>query len=299
MTGIGAKSAAPGLHTVTCGSGRPVVILHGGGLDHRHMMDALEPVFASTQGWRRLFVDLPGHGRSPADESISSQDDVLASVIAHCDALLSGEQFAVIGESRGSYLAQGIASRCPDRLLGLMLVCAGSMSQDGRHRLPEHRTLVSLETPMGDLPEALRARVARLVAQTPEIVEKILQTKLPAAELADRAMAERIAGHFTFSFDPMSGPPFDKPVLILNGRQDAITGYAEMTEALDHYPRATFAVLDRAGHSLSWEQPEVFAALTHEWLRRMEVPMARTTSSDHDAPHAGNAAQSEVMRETR
>ena len=84
-------------------------------------------------------------------------------------------------------------------------------------------------------------------------------------------MAESIAGHFTFSFDPMSSQPFDKPVLILNGRQDAIAGYAEMIDALDHYPHATFAVLDRAGHSLSWEQPEVFAALTLEWLRRIAV----------------------------
>jgi len=275
MTGIGAKSTAPGLHTVTRGSGRPVVILHGGGLDHRHMMDALEPVFGSTQDWRRLYVDLPGHGRSPADAGISNQDDVLASLVAHCDALLPGERLAVIGESRGSYLAQGIASRCPDRLLGMMLICAGGMSPDGRHRLPEHRTLVPLETPLDDRPEALRARVARLVVQTPEIVEKIRQTKLPAAELADRAMAERIAGHFTFSFDPMSGPPFDKPVLILNDRQDAIAGYAEMIDALDHYPRATFAVLDRAGHSLSWEQPEVFAALTRDWFRRVaEVAVA-------------------------
>lgn len=294
MTGIAAKSTAPGLHTVTRGSGRPVVILHGGGLDHRHMMDALEPVFAATEGWRRLYVDLPGHGRSPADESIFSQDDVLASVIAHCDALLPGERFAVIGESRGSYLAQGIASRCPDRLLGMMLVCAGGMSPDGRARLPEHRTVVALEASMDDLPEALRARVDRLVVQTPEILEKIRQTKLHAALLADRAMAERIAGHFTFSFDPMSGSPFDKPVLILNGRQDANAGYAEMIDALDHYSRATFAVLDQAGHSLSWEQPEVFAELTLEWLGRMEVPVARTASSDHDASHAGNSAQSEV-----
>jgi len=274
MTGAVARSTAPGLHTVAHGRGRPVVILHGGGLDHRHMMDALEPVFGSTQGWRRLYVDLPGHGHSPTDDGISSQDDVLASVIAHCDALLPGKRFAVIGESRGSYLAQGIASRCPDRLLGMMLVCAGGMSPDGRHRLPEHRTLVPFETPTGDLPEALRARVARLVVQTPGIVEKIRQTKLPAAERADRAMAERIAGHFTFSFDPVSGPPFDKPALILNGRQDSIAGYAEVIDALDHYPHATFAVLDRAGHSLSWERPEAFATLTRDWLRRMEGPTA-------------------------
>ena len=33
------------LHSVECGGGPPILILHGGGLDHRHMVDALEPVF--------------------------------------------------------------------------------------------------------------------------------------------------------------------------------------------------------------------------------------------------------------
>ena len=168
MTDAVARSQTKSLYTVEHGCGRSVVILHGGGLDHRHMVDALEPVFASAQGWRRLYVDLPGHGRSPADDGISSQDDVLASLITHCDALLPGEQFAVIGESRGSYLAQGLAFRCPDRLLGMMLVCAGGMSPDSRSHLPEHRTLVPLGTPTDDFPEAVRARVARLVVQTPE-----------------------------------------------------------------------------------------------------------------------------------
>lgn len=35
-------------------------------------------------------------------------------------------------------------------------------------------------------------------------------------------------------------------------------------------PRATFAVLDRAGHGLPEEQPAVFKALAHDWLDRVE-----------------------------
>ena len=59
------------------GTGTPVIVLHGAGLDHRHMLDAVEPVFEGLEGWRRLYLDLPGHGHSRADDDVSTQDEVL------------------------------------------------------------------------------------------------------------------------------------------------------------------------------------------------------------------------------
>ena len=47
------------------GSGWPVLMLHGGYLDHRHMMDEMEPAFFDRAGWHRLYPDLPAHGRTP------------------------------------------------------------------------------------------------------------------------------------------------------------------------------------------------------------------------------------------
>ena len=68
---------------------------------------------------------------------------------------------------------------------------------------------------------------------------------------------------------PESGPPYDGPSLIVCGRQDAVTGYADQYELLPHYPRATYAVLDVAGHNLQLEQPALFGALIREWLQRL------------------------------
>jgi hypothetical protein len=39
---------------------------------------------------------------------------------------------------------------------------------------------------------------------------------------------------------------------------------------LECHPRATFVVLDGAGHNLQIEQDSLFAALVREWLRRVE-----------------------------
>jgi pimeloyl-ACP methyl ester carboxylesterase len=39
---------------------------------------------------------------------------------------------------------------------------------------------------------------------------------------------------------------------------------------LPSYPRATLAVLDRAGHALGMEQETLFHALINEWLDRVD-----------------------------
>jgi pimeloyl-ACP methyl ester carboxylesterase len=70
------------------GTGRPVLCLHGFGLDRTVMAAALEPVLAQRPGWRRIYPDLPGHGESPAGPGDS--DGVAASVHEWADLLLGG-----------------------------------------------------------------------------------------------------------------------------------------------------------------------------------------------------------------
>jgi pimeloyl-ACP methyl ester carboxylesterase len=53
------------------------------------------------------------------------------------------------------------------------------------------------------------------------------------------------------------------------GRQDSAVGYSRAWELLEQFPRATFAVLDGAGHALPHEQPELLGALVTEWLDRV------------------------------
>jgi pimeloyl-ACP methyl ester carboxylesterase len=47
------------------GSGTPVLGLHGVDVDHREMAGSLEPLFADRPGYRRIYPDLPGMGRTP------------------------------------------------------------------------------------------------------------------------------------------------------------------------------------------------------------------------------------------
>ena len=44
---------------------------------------------------------------------------------------------------------------------------------------------------------------------------------------------------------------------------------------VENYPRASFAMLDRAGHNLPIEQEALFTALVSEWVGRVEENPAR------------------------
>ena len=258
------------------GSGRPLLVLHGGGLDHRHTEDAIEPVFEENSGWERFYIDLPGHGDSKVDPSVQSQDDVLKTVSQFADLAFNGDRFAVIGESRGSYHAMGLAHSRPDALLGMMLIVADAMPGSSADWRPKHQTLVNApDEILNNHSPKTAERFARLVVQNSKILGKIQNTKLPAAECVDADFAARLKKNFEFSFD-LSNPEtaFDKPSLVVNGRQDAMAGYHDMIDGFQRYPRAAFAVLDCAGHSLAWERPELFQALAQDWLQRMDESLS-------------------------
>jgi len=68
---------------------------------------------------------------------------------------------------------------------------------------------------------------------------------------------------------------FDKPSLIVAGRQDFMSGYLDSIDLVARFPRATLAELDAGGHSAAMERPGVFTALVRDWLDRLEFTWGR------------------------
>jgi len=59
------------------GEGTPILMLHGMPCDHTHMLFEMERLFVHRAGWKRIYVDLPGMGRTSGAGWIQSNDDVL------------------------------------------------------------------------------------------------------------------------------------------------------------------------------------------------------------------------------
>lgn len=262
----------------TRGEGRPLLVLHGGYLDHRHMVDVMEPVFVPNSNWKRIYPDMPGHGRTSIADTIENHDQVLNVLQEFMDRVVPGQNYAIAGESRGGFIARGLAATSPDCVDGLLLIVPGRHAAADPSRLPAHVTLERADSLRPELRKAEVDRFDKLVVQNERILEKIRKYKLPAVPLADPDCQSRLNANYEFSFD-LDAPEktFDRPTLFLLGRFDSAVGYVDALEIMEKYPRATYAILDKAGHSLSWEQPELFVALVRDWLKRVEEYDQRDT----------------------
>jgi pimeloyl-ACP methyl ester carboxylesterase len=256
------------VHYVQHGEGVPALVLHGAGVDHREMVAALEPVFAELPGYRRIYPDLPGMGRTTAPPRIQSADDVLDVLLGLADRIIGEWPFVVIGHSAGAYYAQAMAEARRAEVAGLALICP---LIPGLRDVPEHGVVEA----SGDLGDDYRTpRLAEFrdyfVVHTREKIDRYVAAIEPAISMADQAALERIGDRWELTPRDGDRVPFGPPTLIVTGRQDSTVGYAGQWDLVARYPRATFAVLDRAGHALPHEQPGLLSALVREWLDRVK-----------------------------
>lgn len=251
---------AHGIHYVEHGAGRPVVVLHGAGVDHREPEACFEPILvgAATE-LRRIYPDLPGMGRTPAPRHLESAEDVLEMLLAFTGEVTHGDAYLLIGHSAGAYYAEAMAARAMDRVAGLALVCP--LLPTARD-IPPHRVIVG-SGQLGD--DVFRSY---FVIQTEEMLERYERYVAPAAGLVDDEALQRIGRRWLLA--PRDGPAYVGPTLVVAGRRDSTVGYAAACDLLEDYPRASLAVIDDAGHALPHEQPAVLQTLVAHWLRRLE-----------------------------
>jgi len=266
------------------GSGKPVLTIHGWSPDHRLMKGCLEPVFESLdRPYKRIYFDLPGMGRTPGAPWIDGSDRMLDVVLGVVDALIPGGRFLVAGESYGGYLARGLVAKRPEMLDGVLLICPLGrpyvVTESGTDKgdVPDLTVLERDAELLASLSDSDRQRFEGLaVLQNRRVWDRYRDEILPALQIADDDFLENSLGRdvpFRFPIDDLA-TPFDKPSLILTGRQDCATGYREVWKFLECYPRATLAVLDGAGHNLQIEQDALFETLVREWLTRVEAMTA-------------------------
>jgi pimeloyl-ACP methyl ester carboxylesterase len=261
------------IHYETHGVGEPFIMLHGGGPDRRSMIGCMEPILRRRKGWFRVYPDLPGMGRTPCEEWIKNSDQMLEVVMDFIDEVVPDQRFLLAGDSYGGYLARGIVHFLGKKVDGLLLICPVIIADHEKRTLPKHITLaINGSLPMETYPEEVRMFETFAVVQTPRTFERTRKEILPGLKVADMKFLERIQGRgYVFTFDPDAPSEiFMRPTLILVGRQDAMVGYHDSFRILENYPRATLAVLDRAGHNLQIEQEQLFQSLVNEWLDRVQ-----------------------------
>jgi len=248
------------VHFVERGTGTTLVALHGAGVDHREIEAAVEAILPES-GYRRIYPDLPGMGRSTAD-GLTGNDDVVTLLGDLIDDLTEGPVL-LLGHSYGAYLARGVAAQRPDALLGLALLCP--VAERSRN-VPDHNVVRQDADAYDELgPEQRMAFDEYFVVRTAATARRYRDHVVPGTTLVDEVALGGIFAGWTV--DVGSGT-FSAPTLIVAGRRDSVVGYTDAAELLERYPRATLAVVEDAGHALMHERPELLAALLSDWLDR-------------------------------
>ena len=253
------------VHYKIIGQGNPFVVISGIPSDHRIIQSWMEPIFEKRSGWQRIYFDLPGTGKTPGN-GINSIDQVLNVVCDFIDRVIHNQQFTLLGLSVGGYLAQGVVLRKARLIDGVAFLVPWFGDED--KSLPASISMQRDPQAMEKLsPEDAKNLAGLAVIQNQKVVDWYRQVVI-AARKEGQGIELR---QKTYTIDLLEGfEPFEKPALILTGRQDSHVGYHAAWETLACYPRATFAVLDCAGHALGVEQEGLFQALVNEWLDRVE-----------------------------
>jgi pimeloyl-ACP methyl ester carboxylesterase len=146
------------------GTGKPLVLLHGGAGSWRHWTRNIEPL---ARNRRVLVPDLPGLGESDLPPPGTDLPGIAATVAAGIATQLGGARYDLIGFSFGSVIAGHIAARHAAGLDSLTLLGAGALGL-ARRPVP----LVSVRDRQGaERIDAHRENLARLMIADPARID--------------------------------------------------------------------------------------------------------------------------------
>jgi pimeloyl-ACP methyl ester carboxylesterase len=205
--------------------------------------------FAAAFAFKLYEEDAPYHSVATLSRGVLGEMDRLG--------VRSGVLF---GNSMGGQIALNVALKHPDRVAGMVLCGSAGLFE---------RNMAS-EAPLNPTREYVRERVREVFYDerhvTDAVVDEVLgilqniKNKLRLVKLARSLRAQNLYDHL---------PEINVPVLLIWGRQDAITPVEAARTFADRLPRARIHVLDECGHAPNIEQPDQFNRLAAAFLEEI------------------------------
>ncbi len=261
------------LHYLVCGSGEPLLIVHGRGASGASFAPILAPLAAAR---RVLALDLPGWGLSekPPFRGRTAHDALAVWMDGVC-AFLDSQGLArvdYLGHSMGGFTGLGLALERPERLRRLILADSGGLGKRFPllfrlyfHMKPErlHRWLGPAFTRF-----TVRRGASDHMTPSPERLrfERALVTQadvIPSGGRAYDAWINLTGVHLSFA-DRAS--ELALPVLVLWGDADPVTPYRDSKAAVASMPNARLVTFRGGGHSPFQDEPQAFAQAVLEFL---------------------------------
>jgi proline iminopeptidase len=269
------------LYVVECGTGYPLIVLHGGpGLDHHEFADYLDPL---CDQFRLILVDMRAQGQSDiCPEETWTLGQMAKDVVSLANAL-GLEKYAVLGHSYGAFVALQNAVDFPG-------AAAQTIVSGG---VPSSHFLEVVDQNLTEFePESLRKQVAdswarEVQAQTQEDFASLMHDQMPfhfgdpldpriadyEARTADTIYSPAVLRHF--SKDEYGGIEVEdrlqgvtQPVLVCTGRLDRVCTVAAAEAIARGTPSSELVIFERSGHMTFVEENEKYLQVVREFLNK-------------------------------
>lgn len=264
---VGGESGAP-----------PVVLLHGGGVDHGELSwgDAAIPLIEA--GYGVVIPDHPGYGESPLPNFALTMGNLTGYLIEFIDRL-GLRDVALVGISMGGALALTYTLAVPDNVRSLVLVgCYGLQDKSPAHLLSyvmvrtpgvlalQHKLIASSRWM---LRQSVRQIVRNDASLTPALLDQV-------AVAARHPSSQRAFAQFQRDEIGLTGVrtnltarlgEINQPTLVIHGSRDIGVPVAAARRAAERLPHARLVVIEGAGHWTQRDVPARFTDLVLEHLR--------------------------------
>lgn len=248
-----------------CGSGLPVILVHGFPLDHT-MWNAQIDAFAEHH--RLIVPDLRGFGKSGVTEGAVAMEQLADDLAVLLDGIGVNEPVVLCGLSMGGYVAFAFARKYASRLRGLIL-CDTRSAADTPDKADSRRAMAA---------RVLHDGVASLVEQMmPSLFAKgAMETRAKTIESLRAAMLDGDPRGMAAAAIGMADRPdmtatlteIDCPAMVICGNQDAFTPPEEMRSISQAIPHCEFVEIDGSGHMTPVESPDEFNAAVLRFLEK-------------------------------
>jgi pimeloyl-ACP methyl ester carboxylesterase len=242
--------------TDTGGNGEPVVLLHAN-TGTSEVWEPQVPAF-SKAGYRVITFDRRGWGRSQADTATGVQPGHTSEDLHALVDFLRLERFHLVGVAGGGFVALDYAAWHPDRLSNLVVgASTGSVSereiQDfiARIEIPGIR---SLSAHYREVSASYRGANPEGTKRWLEIEQHARQSNAPVQPMRSPNTFAKLDGITTRT-------------LVVAADADLLAPPALMRLWARHVKGAQWATVRDAGHSLAWEQPDVFNDIVLRFLK--------------------------------
>jgi pimeloyl-ACP methyl ester carboxylesterase len=256
-----AEADLPGVrlwYTDTGGKGVPVVFSHAATGSSR-VWEYQLPAFTSA-GYRVITYDRRGFGRStlnPGGPQPGTGADDLLGLIDH----LGIDRFHLVGTAAGGIVAFDFALSFPQRLRSLVVANSIGGVQDEDYLEMGRR----LRPPQfSALPPDVRELGPSYRAANPSGTARWLELERQSRPEGTQPPVQTFRNRLTFSLLETIGVP----TLLLTGDADLYSPPAVLRLFAARIKGSESAIVPEAGHSIYWEQPDVFNQKVLDFLRR-------------------------------